>query len=107
MYVVVQDELGDTTDGDESAENVYITTAGPATDPPSTVSVGGDGTVEQYTAENGITVTYENRPIRRGRTYYFFVRLYSDVVGDEGGGMELMFCSHCRIKELSMTVIQR
>ena len=86
----MQNELGDTTDIDESAENVYITRAGPATEPPFTVSVGGEGTMEEYTAAN-VRVSYENRPIRRGQNYYFFVRLYSSVVGDkrERGGEKL------------------
>ena len=83
MYAVVQDELGNTTDIDDSAENVYITRAGPATDPPFTLSVGGNGTLQQYTGANGMTVSYENRPIQRGQNYYFFVRLYSCLVGDE------------------------
>ena len=83
VYAVVADELGDTFDIDESAENVYITVAGPPTGPPFILTVGGDGIIQQYTAANGLNITYENRAIQQGRNYYFFVRLYSSVVGDE------------------------
>ena len=80
---MVADELGDTFDIDESAENVYITAAGPPTGPPFTLTVGGDGIIQQYTVANGLSITYENRAMQQDRNYYFFVRLYSSVVGDE------------------------
>ena len=82
VYAVVADELGNTFDVDESAENVYITAAGPQTGPPFFLIMGGDGIIQQYTVENGLSILYRNKAIQRGRNYSFFVRLYSSAVGD-------------------------
>ena len=40
----------------------------------------GDGTRDVYTVQDGSQIEFENRELRGGTVYYFFIRLHSSVV---------------------------
>ena len=70
----------------------------------------GDGTRDVYTVQDGSQIEFENRELRGGTMYYFFIRLHSSVVS-------ILFLRpflivnvysvfNCRMWTLSMTVWQ-
>ena len=102
-----------TADVEKSTNNAYVTFAGGAAADQSVRVFIGTGIKEQET-ENGVTISYDNRRVQPGQVYYFFVRLYSDVVGDGVGVsspillLPLSLSLSCRgIKQTSMIVLPR
>ena len=110
MYAVIASETPDTSEVEESTTNAYIAFAG-------TARAGERASVTIGTGDTGnvrvgsVTISYNNRLVQPGQLYYFFVRLYSSVVGDgvDVSSHQFYCCfslSHsCRIKEPSVTAL--
>ena len=63
-----------------STDDAYIASAGSASQALTIITIG-DGESGEYTVPgNGEKIAYENKEVRLGATYYFFVRLYSELV---------------------------
>ena len=86
IYVVETSEVPDTSTIPDTA---YIAIAASAADRISSSSfteVMGDGRRGTFTVTvpGGSDVMYDNRAVRAGRNYFFFVRLFSSVVSGSG-----------------------
>ena len=106
---MITSDIPDTSEVQESTGNAYITFAKTtsAGDRPSvTIGTGDTGNV----AVGSVTISYENRRVRPGQLYYFFVRLYSSVVGSGVVSLPINFTAASnfflsrRIKKTSVTV---
>ena len=63
-----------------STDDAYIASAGPASQAPTIITIGDGRSGEYIVPGNGEKIVYENREVILGATYYFFVRLYSELV---------------------------
>ena len=83
MYAVISNTLPVTSTIKGSTDNAYVAVAGLASIGPDITINIGSGTSDEVPLSSGGTVAYDNKAVRRGTTYFFFVRLYSGVVGSQ------------------------
>ena len=78
VYAVITDQSPDTSEyGSEQTDTSYVTFAGRAISGLSIQITVGTGVSGELTLDDNQQVDYDNRDVRLGANYYFFVRLYS------------------------------
>ena len=82
VYAVITDQSPDTSAIlPEATDTSYVTFAGRASSGLSPQIRVGTGVTGEVTLANGQQVNYDNRFVRLGANYFFFIQLYSSEVG--------------------------